>query len=226
LRPAQGPRDRAPGRPRDRHRAGPARGVRHRPAEHIHLASEGPGLLLSQFITTTVDQLDAAGPAIAVRLGDAGACLLSGTLAEDGDIAPADAADALREHVMAYIDRRLADPRLSRAAIAAAHRMSPRTLDRLFGGQPWSVSGYIRHRRLEAVRRDLENPALLHRSVAALAARWCFVDAAHFSRAFRDSYGFPPSQARPSAPSPGYTPSRHCRSPLRERSATPGSASS
>jgi Helix-turn-helix domain len=64
------------------------------------------------------------------------------------------------------------------------------------------VSGYIRHRRLEAVRRDLENPALLHRSVAALAARWCFVDAAHFSRAFRDSYGFPPSQARPSAPSP------------------------
>ena len=28
-----------------------------------------------------------------------------------------------------------------------------------------------RHRRLEAVRRDLENPALLDRSVAALAAR-------------------------------------------------------
>jgi AraC-like DNA-binding protein len=173
--------------------------------EHIHLASEGPGLLLSQFITATVDQLDAAGPAIAGRLGDAGACLLSGTLAEDGDIAPADAADALREHVLAYIDRRLADPRLSRATIAAAHRMSPRTLDRLFGGQPWSVSGYIRHRRLEAVRRDLEDPALLHRSVAALAARWCFVDAAHFSRVFRDSYGSPPSQARPSAPAPADT---------------------
>jgi AraC-like DNA-binding protein len=174
----------------------------HSAMEHIHLASEGPGLLLSQFITATVDQLDAAGPAIAGRLGDAGACLLSGTLAEDGDVAPADAPDALREHVLAYIDRRLADPRLSRTTIAAAHRMSPRTLDRLFGGQPWSVSGYIRHRRLEAVRRDLEDPALLHRSVAALAARWCFVDAAHFSRVFSGSYGFPPSQARPSAPAP------------------------
>ena len=43
---------------------------------------------------------------------------------------------------------------------------------------------------------------LTHRSVAALAARWCFVDAAHFSRIFRDSYGLPPSQARPGASAP------------------------
>ena len=98
---------------------------------------------------------------------------------------------------MAYIRDRLEDPRLSRSTVAAAHRMSPRTLDRVFGGQEWSVSGYIRHERLEAVRRDLENPALLHRGVAALAARWCFFDAAHFSRLFRDAYGYPPSHARP-----------------------------
>jgi transcriptional regulator GlxA family with amidase domain len=69
----------------------------------------------------------------------------------------------------------------------------------VFCGQPWSVSGYIRQERLAAVRRDLENPALAHRSVAALAARWCFVDAAHFSRVFRESYGFPPSRARAGA---------------------------
>jgi AraC-like DNA-binding protein len=174
----------------------------HAAMERVHPAGEGPGLLLSQFITATVDQLDAAGPAIAGKLGDAGVCLLSGTLAEDGDVAITDAADSLRDHVLAYIDRRLGDPRLSRASIAAAHRMSPRTLDRLFGGLPWSVSGYVRHQRLEAVRRDLENPALAHRSVAALAARWCFVDAAHFSRVFRDRYGFPPSHARPVAPPP------------------------
>jgi transcriptional regulator GlxA family with amidase domain len=103
----------------------------------------------------------------------------------------------LRERVTAYIRARLEDPRLSRGTIAAAHRMSPRTLDRLFSGQDWSVSGYIRHERLEAVRRDLENPALAHHGVAALAARWCFFDAAHFSRLFREAYGYPPSQARP-----------------------------
>jgi transcriptional regulator GlxA family with amidase domain len=86
---------------------------------------------------------------------------------------------------------------LSRASVAAAHGVSPRTLDRVFLGLPWSASGYIRHERLEAARRDLENPALRQRSVSALAARWCFFDAAHFSRLFREHSGYPPSQSRP-----------------------------
>jgi AraC-like DNA-binding protein len=160
-------------------------------------SGQGPGLLLSQFITSTVSQMDRVEPAAAGRLGEAGACLLAGSLAGDGDVTADGAAQVLRDRVMAYIRARLEDPRLSRTAVAAAHRMSPRTLDRLFRGLEWSVSGYIRHERLEAVRRDLENPALAHRGVAALAARWCFFDAAHFSRLFRETYGYPPSHARP-----------------------------
>jgi AraC-like DNA-binding protein len=164
--------------------------------ERAHFASRGPGLLLSQFIMSTVSQLDAVGPGAAGKLGEAGACLLAGALTGDGDAAADSGSDALRDRVLAYIRAHLEDPRLSRTTIAAAHHMSPRTLDRLFHGQARSVSGYIRHERLEAVRRDLQNPALTHRSVAALAARWCFFDAAHFSRLFRESYGYPPSQAR------------------------------
>ncbi|HEY6493630.1 MAG TPA: helix-turn-helix domain-containing protein [Trebonia sp.] len=162
-----------------------------------YLAGQGPGLLLAQFITATVTELGATGPGAAGRLGEAASCMLAGVLTQEGDAAAAGGNDAVRDRVAAYIRARLDDPRLSRASVAAAHRMSPRTLDRLFLGQPWSVSGYIRHQRLEAVRRDLENPALLHRSVSALAARWCFFDAAHFSRLFRENYGYPPSQARP-----------------------------
>jgi transcriptional regulator GlxA family with amidase domain len=74
--------------------------------------------------------------------------------------------------------------------------MSVRTPDRLFADQPWSVSGLIRHERLEAVRRDLADPSLRNRGVAALAARWCFFDAAHFSRVFRQHHGYPPSRTR------------------------------
>jgi transcriptional regulator GlxA family with amidase domain len=148
---------------------------------------------------STVSQLDAVDPASAGRLGEAGACLLAGSLAGDGDAAADGGSDVLRDRVMSYIRDRLEDPRLSRAAIADAHRMSPRTLDRLFRDQEWSVSGYIRHERLEAVHRDLANPALLHHGVAALAARWCFFDAAHFSRLFRDAYGYPPSRSRAQA---------------------------
>jgi AraC-like DNA-binding protein len=180
----------------------------------VHPASQGPGLLLAQFITATVDQFDeiplpvvsgtvvsgtVVGGTVTGKLGEAGACLLAGTLAADGDVAADGGPDALRAHVMSHIRDRLTDPGLSRTTVAAAYRMSPRTLDRLFGGQPWSVSGYIRHERLEAARRDLQDPALAHRGVAALAARWCFIDAAHFSRVFRDRYGYPPSQARPGA---------------------------
>jgi transcriptional regulator GlxA family with amidase domain len=50
-----------------------------------------------------------------------------------------------------------------------------------------------------SARRDLEDPAFHHRSVAVLAARWGFFDAAHFSRVFRQHYGYSPSQRRPSA---------------------------
>lgn len=162
-----------------------------------HLAASGPGMLLTQFITGTVSELGAAGPAASGLLGEAAACLLAGTLSGDGDAAADSGSDAVRTRVTGYIRARLDDPRLSRASVAAAHHMSPRTLDRLFAGQERPVGGYIRHERLEAVRRDLENPALRHRSVAALAARWCFFDAAHFSRLFRENYGYPPSQARP-----------------------------
>jgi AraC-like DNA-binding protein len=160
-------------------------------------SGQGPGLLLSQFITSTVSQLDTVAAGAAGKLGEAAACLLAGSLAGDGDAAAQCGTELVRDRVTDYIRTRLADPQLSRASIASAHRMSPRTLDRLFSGQQRSVSGYIRHERLEAVRRDLENPALRHHGVAALAARWCFFDAAHFSRLFRETYGCPPSQARP-----------------------------
>jgi len=164
--------------------------------ERAYVVSRGPGLLLAQFITSTVSQMASTNPAAARKLGEAGACLLTCTLTGDGD-AVRSGSDVLRDRVMEFIRERLGDPRLSRATIAAAHNMSPRTLDRLFDGQERSVGGYIRHERLEAARRDLQNPALVHRKVATLAARWCFFDAAHFSRLFRDSYGYPPSQVRP-----------------------------
>ena len=152
-------------------------------------------------VTTIKRDQVAVGAHSLAHAMEAGACQLAGTLTGHGDtiadIGARAGSDAVRDQVVGYIRASLGDPRLSRTTVAAEHRMSPRTLDRLFAGQAWSISGYIRHERLEAVRRDLENPALRQRRVSALAARWCFFDAAHFSRLFRDAYGYPPSQARP-----------------------------
>jgi AraC-like DNA-binding protein len=170
-----------------------------RALQRVHPSGQGPGLVLTNFVAAAVDQAERASPATALHLGEAGASLLAGVLADDIGIIAGGAAADLRAHVLGYIRSHLSDPQLSRGTVAAAHGMSPRTLDRLFAGEPWSVSSYIRLERLEAVRRDLASPRLAHRSVAALAARWCFVDAAHFSRVFRQHYGYPPSLARPQA---------------------------
>ncbi|MBO0832730.1 MAG: helix-turn-helix domain-containing protein [Actinobacteria bacterium] len=52
---------------------------------------------------------------------------------------------------------------------------------------------------MERCRRDLSDPALTERPVAAVAARWGFTSAADFSRAFRAAHGMPPGEYRRSA---------------------------
>ena len=59
-----------------------------------------------------------------------------------------------------------------------------------------TVAGWIRSRRLERCRRDLADPSLAARPVAAIAARWGFSSAADFSRAFRTAHGVPPAEYR------------------------------
>jgi AraC-like DNA-binding protein len=172
------------------------RGATTRAMERKYSATHGPGAVLAEFVSTAVTQLDHLGGTPAARLGDAGLSLLAGTLSEYASTSIAEIPDTLRAQVMAYVQQHLADPRLSRATVAAAHGMSPRTLNRLFETEPHTVTGSIRHLRLEAVRRDLRDPLLANRSVAVIAARWCFVDAAHFSRVFRAEYGQSPSEAR------------------------------
>ncbi|MET8678043.1 helix-turn-helix transcriptional regulator [Streptomyces sp. NPDC004647] len=61
------------------------------------------------------------------------------------------------------------------------------------------VGNWIRLRRLEQCRRDLHDPALCARPVSAIAVRWGFRDAAHFSRTFRATYGVPPGEYRAAA---------------------------
>jgi AraC-like DNA-binding protein len=156
----------------------------------------GPGAVLSAFVAEAVRQAETIGRGAAERLGEAGLHLVAGTLSESGSRQGDAAADAARMRVLAYIRAHLDDPQLSHATVAAAHHMAPRTLGRLFEHEPLTVTGYIRSCRLEAVRRDLSDPLLADRSIAAIAARWCYVGQAHFTRAFRAQFGMTPSAVR------------------------------
>ncbi|HWM33091.1 MAG TPA: helix-turn-helix domain-containing protein [Pseudolysinimonas sp.] len=103
---------------------------------------------------------------------------------------------ALTGRIRAYIEENLGDPRLDPARIAAAHYISTRHLHGIFREEGTTVSTWVRTRRLEHCRRDLIDPLLADRPIGSIAARWGFIDAAHFSRLFKATFGRSPSEVR------------------------------
>jgi AraC-like DNA-binding protein len=160
----------------------------------------GLGALVSSLAIHMHSHLDDYDPADRTRLSTALTDLLAVGLAGRLDVGPTVPRDSHRRvlllRIRAFIDHRLGDPCLTPGVIAAAHHVSLRHLHKLFEAEGTTVAGLIRARRLERCCRDLLDPALRDRPVRAIAARWGLMDAQHFSRAFRDAYGIPPSEYR------------------------------
>ena len=100
------------------------------------------------------------------------------------------------ESVRHFIDSHLGDPELNTDAIARAHYVSTRHLQYLFQEEGLTVSSYVRGRRLERARIDLEDPALQAQSVLQIAQASGFIDLSHFSRLFKSTYGRSPREYR------------------------------
>ncbi|MGW2912752.1 helix-turn-helix transcriptional regulator [Streptomyces asoensis] len=101
--------------------------------------------------------------------------------------------------VMEYVELHLTDPDLSPEAVARAQHISVRYLHKLFKDEGTTVSRWILRRRLEECRRDLARHDRGGRTIAAVAARWGFLSATHFSRVFRSAYGMSPREWRETA---------------------------
>lgn len=160
--------------------------------------STGLSGIVGQFIRQLSENLDVLSGPSGSRLAANALDLVSTMLHAEMDIAPdrmkpqALLAVSIRE----YIDANLSDPLLSPATIAAAHFISTRHLHNVFHESGTTVASWIRSQRLEGARRDLRDPLHAGKSVGAVAAHWGFLDAAHFSRTFRDAFGVPPSDWR------------------------------
>jgi AraC-like DNA-binding protein len=163
-------------------------------------ASAGIGALTSQFLVHLAGAIDECGPAEAARLSTAALEVLASRLAHELDamgwVTPEAHRRALLTRVHAFVQQRLGDPELSPGTVAAAHHISLRYLHKLFQEEGTTVAGWIRQRRLEGCRRDLADPALASRPVAAIAARWGFSSASHFGQVFRAAHGMPPQEFR------------------------------
>jgi AraC-like DNA-binding protein len=154
--------------------------------------------IVGQFIRQLSENLEVLSGPSGSRLATNALDLVSTMLHAEMDIAPdrmkpqALLAVSLRE----YIEANLSDPLLSPASIAAAHFISTRHLHNVFHESGTTVASWIRSQRLEGTRRELRDPLHAGQSVGAVAARWGFLDAAHFSRIFRDAFGVSPSDWR------------------------------
>jgi len=89
----------------------------------------------------------------------------------------------------ALIEQRLHDPRLGPEYLARELHFSVRRLYEAFATEPVSIATLISHRRLDAIRADLDDPANAHRTVTELSEQWGFRSREHFSRAFRHRFG-------------------------------------
>ncbi len=162
-------------------------------------SGDSTGLLVGTFLRQLVRNLEEAGGSVNHRLAGNVLDLLATLFGERTAVAPDDPAAArhsLLLAVRAWIDGNLSDPDLDPVAIAGANHISVRYLHKLFHDEGTTVARWVRERRLDRCRRDLEDPALGARCVQAVARSWGFGDAAHFSKVFKAAYGDPPGEYR------------------------------
>ncbi|MFJ6379305.1 helix-turn-helix domain-containing protein [Kitasatospora sp. NPDC092039] len=176
-------------------------GVRHgdvrRTGGLMARGSEGVGSLASQFLRTLATRTRThrarPGDHLARSVSDIVAILVTELLERESPEHPSGSAGLLAR-IRAHIEENLADPDLAPESIARSQHISVRYLHKLFQQDGTTVGQWVRQRRLDACRRELERPSRRQTSVSAVAHRWGFVSHSHFSRAFRDAYGVSPRE--------------------------------
>jgi AraC-like DNA-binding protein len=104
--------------------------------------------------------------------------------------------ETLVVRIVAYLREHLAEYDLSASQVARAHDISVRHLYAMLAKAGISLGDWIRSHRLEECRKDLVDPTLQGATISSIARRWGFIDAAHFSRVFREAYGMTPKEWR------------------------------
>jgi AraC-like DNA-binding protein len=183
-----------------------ALGLEERDVEQVMAAPVGRssrlGALLSPFLSELADTVSSSQPAVGEMLAwntvNLLATLATEQLGKDATGTP-DARSPLLARILRFVDLHLTDPALSPEVIAGAHHISVRYLHKLFQDEGTTVGRWIQRRHLEECRRDLLHRIRGRQTIAAVAGRWGFLSATHFSRVFRAAYGMSPSEWRDTA---------------------------
>ncbi len=163
------------------------------------LASDaGTRAVIAAFLSGLGDHVDELPGPSGVHLGDALSSLVI-TAFTEATAERADTATGLADRIIAYAMANLDDPHLSVESVARRHGISPRRLHQLFQHRERTFAAWVRYERLRRIRRDLLDPALSHRTIAAIAARWGVLDPSHVSRALKAVFGQSATEIRAGA---------------------------
>ncbi|UOR00553.1 helix-turn-helix domain-containing protein [Leucobacter allii] len=165
----------------------------------VRLAGDtGIGRVICPFMQHLAENLDALDGANGSRIMHSAFELITALLSSEiqASASAEPGSTVTFEIVRQYIDEHLTEPELNNDAIARAHFISTRQLQYLFQEERLTVSGYVRHRRLERARIGLEDAAQNERSVLQIAQSAGFVDLSHFSKLFKATYGTSPRDYR------------------------------
>jgi AraC-like DNA-binding protein len=94
------------------------------------------------------------------------------------------------------IAKRLEQPDLSVATIAALHRCTPRYIQMLFEQEGTTFTEYVLAQRLAHAHRLLTDPRHAHEKIGNVAWDVGFTTLSYFNRVFRQRYGASPSDLR------------------------------
>ncbi len=138
---------------------------------------------------------DAPGAAaLGENASDLIATMMRNNFGKRWDVAAPDA--VLLQAVETYVRDHHAEPDLDPERIARFHGVSVRRLHAMFAPTGYSVGDRLRDERLTAIKRDLADPRLAHRSIGRIAAAHGQRNPSAFARLFRSVEGITPREFR------------------------------
>ncbi len=160
----------------------------------------GVGHVASNLLRAALDEAHQLSPAEANRIANHLLDLLGLALASPDRAAPPASqsryVSSTLRRVQGFIDRHLDDETLTPEVIAQAHYVSVRYLNKLFEREGTSVARWMRLRRLERCRSDIENPSQPQQKISEIAYSHGFRNVSSFNRIFKSYFGCSPRALR------------------------------
>lgn len=162
------------------------------PDSHWLMPGDTPiGSMMAAFLKSLASQVEEMPPTSADSAVEMALAMVAHAIDDQSKCDGPARRTTLFRRIISYIDRHLEDSALTPAYVASAHGISTRYLHLLFSNQESTVSGWIRERRLQRCREELECSRRGF-SLTEIAYTWGFSDVPHFSRTFKKRFGVSP----------------------------------